>query len=378
MSAATSVAPIEQQTPIALHAIEAELARRLKEAMGTGDAAISRVRMSNLVIYCDNLSLANAVSAELPHIVAIHPARVFLLVAEPSLSTGEENAYVSILERPGSDGRKAFCEQITLCASGRGIERLPFAVRGLSIGNLPTNLWWAAQQPPPFTGPLLHDLAEYAEQILYDSIGWTQPARGVAATASWIVSLERAQRPSRYRVASDLNWRRLKYWRRVLAQALDPATADGAIDSTTEVLIEHGPHAVVQAWLLGSWLASCLQWQVQAGTIMPNVEFSWHGRGPQGPVRIRIDRLPEGPSEIRRVRVACRLAGVAGAFDIRVEDERRLAIHLEGFDATHRTVTITPQTTAELVGRQLSDRERDPVFCQSMSVAGTLSQSLLG
>jgi glucose-6-phosphate dehydrogenase assembly protein OpcA len=378
MSAPSVLAPLEQQTPVPFQDIELELNRRLKEAIGTGTEAISRARMSNLVIYCDTANLASAVAAEVPQIVAIHPARVFLLVAEPSLSSGDETAYVSILERPGSDDRKVFSEVVTLCATGRGVERLPFAVRGLLIGNLPTNLWWAAHQPPPFTGPLLHDLAEYAEQILYDSIGWTQPARGVAATASWFASLERVQKPTRYRIASDLNWRRLKYWRRVLAQALDPATADGAIASITEVLIEHGPHAVIQAWLLGSWLASCLQWRVQAGTITPNVEFSWHGRSAQGPVRIRIDRLPEGPSEVRRVRIVCKLGGVPAAFDIRVEDERRLAIHLEGFEATHRTVTITPQSTAELVGRQLSDRERDPIFCESMSVAGTLSQSLLG
>ena len=38
---------------------------------------------------------------------------------------------------------------------------------------------------------------------------------------------------------------------------------------------------------------------------------------------------------------------------------------------------IQPQSPAELVGRQLSDRERDPVFTQSMGVAQELARSLM-
>jgi glucose-6-phosphate dehydrogenase assembly protein OpcA len=369
----------EDSTPVALRDVEAELSRRLKEAQGTSDAPVQRARMSNLVVFCDSVALAETVAAQIADIIAIHPARVFLLVAEPADGAGEETAFVSVRERPAGGGRVAYNEQITLHATGRSIERLPFAVRGLVVGHLPTNLWWAAPTPPSLAGPLLHDLAEHAEQVLYDSIGWTQPARGVAATASWIEGFEHpVQKGQRCLVASDLNWRRLKSWRRVLGQALDPATAEGALESITEVQIEHGPHAVVQAWLLGSWLASCLHWEVQAGTIRPNVEFAWSARGAHGPVRVRIDRLAEGPSEIRHVRIACRLGATASALDIGVEDDRRLAVRLEGIDAAPRTITRIAQPTAELVGRQLSDRERDPAFCAAMTVAGALAQRLMG
>jgi glucose-6-phosphate dehydrogenase assembly protein OpcA len=368
----------EGAAPVALRDVEAELSRRLKQAQGESEAPIQRARMSNLVIFCDGPDLAAIVSQEIPDILAIHPARVFLLVGEALTGAGEETAYVSVCERPAGGGRTAYNEQITLHATGRSVERLPFAVRGLLVGNLPTNLWWAAPTPPCLAGPLLHDLAEHMEQVLYDSLGWIQPARGVAATASWFASLEPSAAQSRsLLVASDLNWRRLKSWRRVLGQALDPATAEDALESITEVQIEHGPHAVVQAWLLGSWLASCMGWEVHAGTIRPNVEFAWHARGPKGPIGVRVDRLPEGPPEICRVRIACRLDGQASALDIRVEDDRRLAVRLEGLDAAPRTVTRIDQPRPDLVGRQLSDRERDPAFCQAMIVAGKLAQSVL-
>src|SRR5262249_51210731 len=159
-------------------------------------------------------------------------------------------------------------------ACGAEVDRMPFAVRPFLVGDLPVNLWWAAPVPPPMAGPLLYELGEYAQQIIYDSIGWPEPARGVAATTGWLEQVERAD-SVRWRVASDLNWRRLKYWRRVLRQALDPASAPGAAESANEVLVDHGPHASVQAWELVSWLARRMRWRIQGGKVTPNVEMVW-------------------------------------------------------------------------------------------------------
>src|SRR5262249_44027103 len=267
-------------------------------------------------------------------------------------------------------------EQVTLRAKGDAVLQLPFAVRELLIGDLPINVWWAAPVPPPLGGPMLFDLTEHAQQVIYDSIGWAEPARGVAATAAWLPRFERDAGEGVWSVASDLNWRRLKYWRRLLGQALDPGAAPGALDSITEVLVEHGPHAVVQAWELVSWLASRLGWQVQMGRVEPNVEIVWQVVAPHGNLRVRIHRLPEGTSEGRRVRIACLLDGKPGAFNIVVQGDR-LAVQPEGIDATPRTVAVQAPSLAELVGRQLSDRERDPVFQESMAVAQVFAQSVI-
>jgi glucose-6-phosphate dehydrogenase assembly protein OpcA len=275
-------------------------------------------------------------------------------------------------------GRWVVSEQVTLRAAGPGLERLPYAVRGLLIGDLPTNLWWASPEPPPLAGPLLYDLAEHAQQILYDSLGWLEPARGVAATAAWLTSVERGPGQGPWRVVSDLNWRRLKSWRRVLAQALDPVTLPGALESVTEVLVEHGPHAVIQGWELVSWLAARLGWKVQSGRVQLGVEITWQVLAPHGLVRLRIRRLPEGPSEVRRVRLACLLGGRPGAVNAVVESERRLAVTLEGMDAAPRTITVQGHSVSELVVRQLTDRERDPAFREAMTVAQVLARSVLG
>jgi glucose-6-phosphate dehydrogenase assembly protein OpcA len=378
--------------PVPLRDVEHELARRLRAVQGPGEVPIVHACMSNLVIYCDREELAQAILAELPAVLTLHPCRVLLLIAEPGPSDGSVAAAVNILGHVVDPGRWVCSQLVTLRAGGRGIERLPSAVRTLLVGDLPTNLWWAAPQPPPLAGVLLHDLAEQAQQIIYDSIGWPDPARGVVATAGWLEQVDCGQgavppaslaqggrgmeevRP--WRVVSDLNWRRLKYWRRLLSQALEPASAPGAFESITEVLVEHGPHAVIQAWELVSWLAARLGWRVQAGGVEPGVELTWQCLTPHGNLRVRIHRLPEGPSEVRRVRLACTLAGKAGAL-VCVAEDALLAVTPEGVAAAARTMSVPPRPLAELVGRQLSDREPDPVFSESMRVARMLAQSVI-
>jgi glucose-6-phosphate dehydrogenase assembly protein OpcA len=267
---------------------------------------------------------------------------------------------------------------VTLRAGGGAVDRLPFAVRALLIGDLPTNLWWAAPTPPPLAGPRLAELAEYAQQIVYDSIGWPDPVRGVAATAAWLEGVECFDGTGRWRVASDLNWRRLKYWRRMLTQALDPGSAPGAAGAVTEVVAEHGPHAVVQAWELVSWLSQRLGWKFKGGKRQDGSQLAWRFRAADGEVVARVLRLPEGPAELRRFRLATKVGGEPCVINLQHDGPRRLALTLEGRDTAARTLTLPQHRAAELIGRQLSDRERDPVFRESMAVAAQMAQSVLG
>src|SRR5438128_4910633 len=311
---------------VALKDVERELSRRMKAVQGPGESPILRACMSNLIVYCDRPELAEQVSQEIPEIVTNHPARVLLLIAEPGSETGELVTTVGVWGRVVDPGRWVCSENITLPAKGRSAERLPYAVRGLLIGDLPTNLWWAAPQPPSMTGPLLYELAEHAQQIIYDSIGWVEPPKVMAATASWLKQFEERPGRVRWRVASDLNWRRLKYWRRILSQTLDPATAPGAMESLTEILLEHGPHAVIQAWGLAGWLVSRLRWQVQGGLFQEGEEISWEFRTESGMTRLRIRRLPEGTPEVHRMRLACNISGKPGAFRLEQHPDRRLSV----------------------------------------------------
>ncbi len=366
-----------QPASVALADIERTLSRQLKALQAPGEAPVLRACMSNLIIFCNSAEAAEALTAEVPAIVAIHPARVLLLVGESAAETKDLTASVCVRAHRAGAGRTMYSEQITLHGRGRSVNQLPFAVRGLLVGDLPTNLWWAAPLPPPVGGPLLYDLAEHAQQIIYDSLGWREPARGVAATASWLGQFNGKSRPGPWRSIADLNWRRLKYWRRLIGQALDPASAPGVLEHVTELQVDHGPHAVVQAWEIASWLAARLGWRVQTGRVQPNVELAWQCLSPHNVVLVRIHRLAEGPAEVRQIRIACTPESKLGALTLVVEEERRLAVLPEGSNAAPRTLTVQPQPLAELVGRQLSDRARDPVFLESMAVARILAQAFV-
>lgn len=362
---------------VPLGKVEHEFLRQMKELQGPDERPVQRTRMANLVIYCASQERAASLNGEIPEVVNVHPARVLLLVADAESASAE--LQTTVLVRPlrlGSHGF-SFSEQVTLTAGRGAVHHLPFAVRALLIGDLPTNLWWAAPVPPPFAGPILYELAEHAQQIVYDSMGWPQPARGVAATTDWLGQIERADGPGRWRVASDVNWRRLKYWRRMLTQSLDGAIDRGLLPSAAEIRIEHGPHAVVQAWLLMSWLTERLGWKVQTGRTESGVEMKWRFHGPTGEPLVRIHRADEGPPEILRIRIACRIDNRDSALDLSMQDGQRLVLRMEGIEEAPRTMTVPPHSPAELVGRQLSDRESDPAFRAAMSVAQVMARSLL-
>jgi glucose-6-phosphate dehydrogenase assembly protein OpcA len=354
--------------------VESSLSRLLHESDSPCDAPVHRARMSNLIIHCRTSERAAEVEPMIPEVVSIHPARVLLLVADDH--SGSSDIHASALVRKAGREAQLCSEQITLRGGPHAAEHLPFAVRGLQIGDLPTNVWWTNPVPPALAGPILDDLTEYAQQVIYDSLGWPEPHRGVAATAAWLARFERDAKDGRWRVASDLNWRRLKPWRRMIGQALAPTATPGALDSVSEILIEHGPHAVTQAWQLTGWLSSRLGWKIRASKLRPNVEIDFQLLAPHGALRLRIDRLADGPSDLRRVRFTCTLNGKLGALDI-TSDGTRIAATPEGIDASPRTLAIQKMDTAEIVARQLSDREPDPVFREAMDAARVLAQAVL-
>jgi glucose-6-phosphate dehydrogenase assembly protein OpcA len=376
MTSATAAPPASSEL-VSLEDVEQALAQRVKALQAPGEAPVLHARMSNLLIYCDGPEQAAAASAEIPAVVAVHPARVLLLVADAQSKTNELTAQVSVVTHPAGAGRRVFCDQVTLSATGARVQRLPFAVRPLLIGDLPVNLWWVPSQPPPLGGVLFHDLAESVEHVVYDSIGWPDPARGVVAVGTWVGQLQRRARTGHWCVASDLNWRRIKFWRRIVSQALDPALVPGLLDGITEVTLTHGPHAVVQGWLVLSWLAGRLGWRVQSGRVRPGVAIDWQLEGPHGPVQVRLRREEEGPPRIRALHVRATVGGESHGLHFLPEEDSRLAVVPEGEGVQPRTVTVPPLPLAELVGRQLTDRERDRAFCDSMAVAKALAESVI-
>ncbi len=249
--------------------------------------------------------------------------------------------------------------------------RLPSAVRGLLIGDLPTALWWATPEPPPRAGELFMELADLADQVIYDSLGWPEPTRHLVATANWATG-------DRVRQAvSDVAWRRLKLWRRLLTQAMDPAVAPGILETIREVTVEHGPHAMTQGWLLADWLALRLHWHPVEGWVAVGSEAAWQFHAPHGIVPIAIRRLSEGETEIQSVRIVGTIGGRSATISCTNVGPGRLAVTSDVAPGVVRTLSTLPQSRADLVARQLPDLARDPLFRECLAFARIMAHALL-
>jgi len=341
----------------------------LHRDLGEGQA-VTRACMSNLIIYCDNDAQSADIEQALPAIVQVHPARVILLTGQGGTAGSGIDVFVSGHYCALGSGWQVCAEQIRIVADDPSNRRLPSVTRAQLVGDLPTTLWWASREPPPFAGKVFYKLADMSDQIIYDSIGWTNPSKGMQAMSRWVTA-ERNEY-----IIYNLAWRRLKPWRRLLSQVLDPVVQPGALEQVSRITIEHGPHALAIAFLLLGWLASRLGWKPTDGTVSPGKETLWHFdvNGRQVPVTVK--RL--GTGEPAPHRLHWRWRDKAGEHQVMfaVLGDERLGIIEECSDVPVRVVPAPELDRSELVSAQLAHRARDKLFEQALVVVDAMTSVL--
>ena len=359
--------------PVDVGAVERELTR-LWASSGPdliADDPVTRACMSNLIVYCKDEKEASPLPEEIASIVQRHPARVLLLVGSAGRQPSDLEAWVSAVCFTAGGGRQICSEHVTISAQAGARRRLPSTTRSLLIGDLPTALWWASLDPPPAGDDLFSELACMASHVIYDSEGWEDPVRGVITVADWAGG-ERAGT-----IVSDLAWRRLKPWRRLVGQALDPALEPGALDAIDEVVIEHGPHALPKAWLMIGWLACRLGWRPLGGRVAPGVEVTWGFQSKHGGVRVTVRRHSEGDPVLRRMSIGWSgSAGRAGAI-FSLQSAGWIAVERQGSEAPQRVLARGNLPRAALVARQLPKLFRDPLFRDTLEVSRSMAEALL-
>ena len=355
---------------VSLAAIERELARPWQHPDAPRDERATRALMGNLIVVCRHEREEATITQEVPTIASLYPSRVLLLVADPGSPSPEVEASVTILGRLKGISPQGCGELVTIRAAGPAAPRLASVVRAVRLGDLPTGLWWATPEAPPLAGELFVQLAELADQVIYDSFGWTDPLRQLVVTANLVGADGK-------KVVSDLAWRRPKLWRRIIAQSLDPAVAPGALEAISEVNIEHGPHALTQAWLLIGWLAFRLGWLPRGGKVLPGPEVSWSFEWAHGRPRVEIRRLPEGEPHIRSIRILTRVNARPVTFRFELQAPERVSVFADGLSDRTLSLTGPVYSRDQLVARQLPDLARDRLFESSVALARTMAEAVL-
>jgi glucose-6-phosphate dehydrogenase assembly protein OpcA len=344
-----------------LDAVEAELAR-LWRAPETSGPATTRACTSNLIVFCASRAEVEACQRDVPEIVRQHPARVLLLVADPEAASALE-ASVSAFCYPAGRGARFCSEYVVLRAGGDAAQRLPSAVRPLLVGDLPTTLWWTpSDRSPPDSGKLFAQLDAMADQVIYESRGWHDPVDAIVATTRWAADAPRGK------AISDLAWRRLEAWRRLVACALDPGVVPGALRGIREVSVEHGPHALPKAWMFVAWLAGRLGWRPVRGRLAEGREVGWGFASPSGPVEVRVSRRGAGDAELERVAVHWSGGSASATRSFERLGPGRLGVTGDAVGERPAVVATLAGERSALVARALPARGGHSLFREALEV----------
>jgi glucose-6-phosphate dehydrogenase assembly protein OpcA len=217
-------------------------------------APVVRSLMANLVIFrerpaSEHIDLSAPIDdVPVDEVSRLHPSRVILLYharGAPDAS-GPFAAAIGALTF-GPPRARYGIEQIAVrstCAEAS----LPSIVRRLTLGDLPTSLWWTEDFSE---GAPLAALVAMARQLVYDSRRWHDVREGVLALAPLLAG---GHEPG----LADLNWRRLTPMRQAILHAAGSARS-GTDTRLAGGRIRHRPGDNALAWLLAGWLSSRLE-----------------------------------------------------------------------------------------------------------------------
>lgn len=332
-----------------------------------GGHTVMRACMSNLIIYCASQSEADQIGQEISAIISIHPARVFLLIADGEPKKGTIESLVRIYYTDLNEGWQVCAERIDVLAKAEMAERLPSVARSHLIGDLPTTLWWTSRQPPPEAGEIFFQLAGLANQIIYDNMGWPNPVKGVASMTRWVA----AQQDTK--VVHNLAWRRIADWRKLISQVLDPQAAPGALNSINLIEIEHGPHALAMSWMLIGWLASRLKWKPIDGKSLSDTELVWRFQHNQKEIKVTAKRLPEGDPLIYRLLFDWSRPEQQARICFERMDHDRIGIVESQSTVPSRVFSAHIPTRSALISAQLAQRKREKIFEDALKASNAMS-----
>ncbi|MDR3636396.1 MAG: glucose-6-phosphate dehydrogenase assembly protein OpcA [Isosphaeraceae bacterium] len=358
--------------PVDLDAIEVALKQlwKLPGSEPTAEDAHLRACMANLLIYCATGCDTGNLTDELDVIVRVQPSRVLLLIGGDETLGNAVTAEVSARCHLGGEGHPICSEQITVTAARGASGRLASTARPLLVGDLPTSLWWISDVPPPLGGEVFSALRAMADQVIYSSDLWPDPVSGTIAVAGWV-----AGRPTVRPAVTDLAWRRLKPWRRLVSQTLDPAALLDALDRLDRIEVEHGSHGLPQAWLLTGWMASRLGWHAQGGMVHAGPDAVWTFRAPHGTVEIRIRRMPHGETGIQRLRVGWTRDESRHEVTFAPTGDGRLSATSPVLGEEPRTLILPSCTRAALVAAELQELVPDLAFREALGVTLAMAES---
>jgi glucose-6-phosphate dehydrogenase assembly protein OpcA len=314
----------------------------------------------------------------------IYPSRATVLIADPAHGNSAApgmDVRIDLLEQEATRGRPAIVfECVTVDVSTENERQLASIASPLLVPDLPDFLWWSADTAR--AGSLFTELVEISDRLIVDS------ALSPHAAGAMQTLLRFLRSPGERPALSDFAWARLTPWRRLTTQFFDVPAALPILDLIDEATLTYAnsPNSwsgFTSALLYAGWLGSRLHWRTPGELLPvrgdPNVWRATLRAGAAGKQRevtltLRPTTRPLAASTLLDVRLAAD-GGRAGFFTVERLDDDEISTTSDSPEMPNmvRTVFAPIPTEADLLGEELRDFGRDPIFEAALAFAADMA-----
>lgn len=378
MDASQLTVLLEAPKEVSLAQLEQELTQLWKEAESShGDSIrpVIRACTMNLIVVTEDEKGADAIATMVGEVTLEHPARIFLVVLDRGTQEPSLDAWISArcaIPEPGQE--QVCCEQITLVARGRDIDKVTSAVTSLLVPDVSTMLLWKTSIDA--SDPLLRSLLAITDRALIDSSEEMAPLNALLA---WRTLVHAGIGVS---TLGDLGWTHVTSWRAVLGRAFQPAEARGLLHALDGLTIEYSTSTAPrhsgfsQGLLLMAWLGYALEWKstgspcaVQDGSVRCSF------RKGEKIVQVQLNPVAASgtdPGGIERVVIS---AGADFSVELREGEERSEIVMTEirGQEQKRSVVPLRDLSESELIARELEILQRDEQYEHSLDILAAVA-----
>lgn len=344
----------------------------------------ARAATLNLIAAARSRADAGRVRQTIAALSDLYPSRATVLVADPSFGNGVSpgmDVRVDLLEQEAARGRPAIVfECVTVDVSTENERQLASIASPLLVPDLPDFLWWSADTAQATS--LFAELVEISDRLIVDS-AMSPHAAGAMQTLLRFVR-DASERPA----LSDFAWARLSPWRRLTTQFFDVPAALPILDLIDEATLTYANSPTswsgfTSALLYAGWLGSRLHWRTP-GELLPvrGEPNTWRatlragaaGKQREVTLTLRPTTRPLAASTLLDVRLAAD-GGRAGFFTVERLDDDEISTTSDCPEMPNmvRTVFARIPTEADLLGEELRDFGRDPIYEAALEFAADMA-----
>jgi glucose-6-phosphate dehydrogenase assembly protein OpcA len=344
----------------------------------------ARAATLNLIAATRSRAEAARVRQTIAALSDLYPSRATVLIADPAQESGAVpgmDVRVDLLEQEATRGRPAIIfECVTVDVSAENERQLASIASPLLVPDLPDFLWWSADTAQ--ASSLFTELVEISDRLIVDS-ALSPHAAGALQTL-----LRFVRTPGELPALSDFAWARLTPWRRLTTQFFDVPAALPILDLIDEATLTYANSPTTwsgftSALLYAGWLGSRLHWRTPGELLPvrgePNVWRATLRAGAAGKQRevtltLRPTTRPLAASTLLDVRLAAD-GGRAGFFTVERLDDDEISTTSDSPEMPNMVRTVFAQipTEADLLGEELRDFGRDPIFEAALAFAADMA-----